>query len=94
MARMLGDIKFHEHQSIDASVTDRWQSTGDEVRLSTMTWRLAELLGYKRPSAPGEGTIRPVDRDKGAEELLGRLDQLSPDEVRELLDSMGPEKDS
>ncbi|WP_433374792.1 condensation domain-containing protein [Streptosporangium sp. CA-115845] len=44
--RMLGDIKFYEHHSIDASAADRWR-TGDTARpLHPRTAAVARELGY------------------------------------------------
>jgi amino acid adenylation domain-containing protein len=44
--RMLGDVKFHEHRSIDASAADRWR-TGDTARpLHPRTAAVARELGY------------------------------------------------
>ncbi len=49
-AKMLGDIKFHEHQSIDAGVADRWKTEYTVDFLGDITWEVAELLGYEVPS--------------------------------------------
>ncbi len=51
-SRMLGDVKFHQHQRIDASVADRWKQAEPARVLGEMTWALAQTLGYPR---------RPVD---------------------------------
>jgi len=45
---MLGDIKFHTHQGIDAQVADSWRHAYPEDFLSPTTWALAERLGYVR----------------------------------------------
>jgi hypothetical protein len=49
-SRMLGDPKFNEYKSIDASVADSWKRLERPVHLSEMTWRLAEKLGYGSPA--------------------------------------------
>jgi acyl carrier protein len=49
-SRMLGDPKFNEYKSIDASVADSWKRLERPAHLSAMTWRLAEELGYGRPA--------------------------------------------
>ena len=45
---MLGDIKFHTHQKIDAQVAESWRDTYKEDFLSPDTWALAGRLGYAR----------------------------------------------
>ncbi|WP_310463066.1 non-ribosomal peptide synthetase [Sphaerotilus sp.] len=45
---MLGDIKFHTHQKIDAQVAESWRDAYKEDFLSPDTWVLAERLGYAR----------------------------------------------
>jgi hypothetical protein len=47
-SKMLGDIKFHQPQTIDAGVIDRWQKAPREPVLGEMTRRMAEVLGYHR----------------------------------------------
>lgn len=50
ISRMMGDAKFHEHNTIDARVADRWQERYTEDFLGEITWLTAELLGYTRPT--------------------------------------------
>jgi len=45
---MLGDIKFHTHQHINASVAEEWKNTYRKDFLGDITWKLAEQLGYQR----------------------------------------------
>ena len=45
-SRMIGDMKFHRHASIDAGVAERWRATLDESMLSPATLALARTLGY------------------------------------------------
>jgi amino acid adenylation domain-containing protein len=53
LSQMLGDVKFHEHRAIDASVAERWKQQGRGDELGAPTWRIAERLGYPRsPDAP------------------------------------------
>jgi thioesterase domain-containing protein len=52
-SRMLGDVKFHEHQGIDAAVADRWKESGAADDLGEVTWQTAESLGYEPPAAAG-----------------------------------------
>jgi thioesterase domain-containing protein len=51
LSKMLGDVKFHEHQGIEPEVADRWKQDG-QARLGDLTWRLAESLGYQREDRP------------------------------------------
>ncbi len=48
-SKMLGDVKFHTHQGIDASVNDRWRERYQHDFLCATTWRMAERLGYPAP---------------------------------------------
>jgi hypothetical protein len=45
-----GDLKFHLHERIEATVADRWKQYACEGALSQMTRRLAESLGYSFPA--------------------------------------------
>ncbi|MDX1996532.1 MAG: non-ribosomal peptide synthase/polyketide synthase [Thermoanaerobaculia bacterium] len=49
LAKMLGDVKFHEHQGIDRGVADRWREAYPEDFLGDVTWAMAERLGYEPP---------------------------------------------
>ncbi|HSF39112.1 MAG TPA: non-ribosomal peptide synthase/polyketide synthase [Thermoanaerobaculia bacterium] len=49
VSRMLGDVKFHEHQGVDADAADRWKQEYTEDFLGDVTWDLAGLLGYEVP---------------------------------------------
>ncbi|HEY0077786.1 MAG TPA: amino acid adenylation domain-containing protein [Pyrinomonadaceae bacterium] len=50
-SRMLGDVKFHSHASIDAGVARCWEQKRDAFALGEPTVRLAGLLGYEVPKA-------------------------------------------
>ncbi len=52
MSRMMGDPKFHQHHSIDATVADQWQQAYQDDFLMEETWRLTDSLGYIRPQVP------------------------------------------
>jgi amino acid adenylation domain-containing protein len=93
-SRMLGDVKFHQHRRIDATVADQWKASYTEDFLGDVTWALAEQLGYTREpsqSAPGVEArsaltpIRRLPRDGSvelplsfAQQRLWFLDQLEP----------------
>jgi len=57
LSRMLGDIKFHTHQGIDAGAAERWKEEQAKTALGDITWQVAESLGY-------ENTDRPEDAVK------------------------------
>jgi amino acid adenylation domain-containing protein len=48
LAKMLGDVKFHEHTRIDSTVAERWRKDYAVEFLGDVTWQVAESLGYKR----------------------------------------------
>ncbi|MEH2195513.1 MAG: amino acid adenylation domain-containing protein [Nostoc sp.] len=84
-SRMLGDVKFHEHQGINASTADSWKQYYSSDFLGDVAWRLAESLGYQR----NNGAITPVRRGNQtesqtfplsfAQQRLWVLAQLEPD---------------
>ncbi|MBD2467741.1 non-ribosomal peptide synthetase [Nostoc sp. FACHB-145] len=92
-SRMVGDVKFHEHQTINPSTVNSWKQYYNNDFLSDVAWRLAESLGYGRE----EGTdnqinnrvIRQVRRGSKtesqtfpvsfAQQRLWVLAQLEPD---------------
>ncbi|MCH2089034.1 MAG: amino acid adenylation domain-containing protein [Pseudoalteromonas sp.] len=47
VSMMLGDIKFHQHKGIDASISDSWKSVTTSEHISSLTKDLAEQLGYE-----------------------------------------------
>lgn len=48
-SRMLGDVKFHHHKTIDPTIADRWQESTAQTPLGEVTWAMAQELGYERP---------------------------------------------
>ncbi|MFL6196819.1 MAG: amino acid adenylation domain-containing protein [Thermoanaerobaculia bacterium] len=82
--RMLGDVKFHQHQGVEASAADRWREAYPEDFLGEPTWEMAGLLGYGKPGRTA-AAIEPVPRRPGeplplspAQERLWFLEQLAP----------------
>src|SRR5262249_20791902 len=47
-SRMLGDIKFHQHKSIDPAISDRWREQSEMYELGAVTLALAEELGLRK----------------------------------------------
>ncbi|HEX6863213.1 MAG TPA: amino acid adenylation domain-containing protein, partial [Thermoanaerobaculia bacterium] len=85
-SRMLGDVKFHQHSGVDASVAERWREEYGEESLSGLARGLAARLGYELAPAPrhfapiervetAPGTPQPLSF---AQERLWFLDQLDP----------------
>ncbi|MDH7486312.1 MAG: amino acid adenylation domain-containing protein [Anaerolineae bacterium] len=86
LARMVGDVRFHEHHGIDPRGADRWKEEFSADLLGEVTWQLAESLGYERPSplpARAETLIEQADEDTLAQ-LLAELEGLSDDEAHRL----------
>jgi amino acid adenylation domain-containing protein len=48
-SRMLGDVKFHSYQGIEASVGEKWKEDADRYDLAEETQTVAALLAYERP---------------------------------------------
>jgi amino acid adenylation domain-containing protein len=47
LSKMLGDVRFHEHSSIDSEFADRWKESDGNYSLSAPTRQMAESLGYE-----------------------------------------------
>lgn len=52
VSKMLGDPKFHTHRQVDPTVADRWREQYTEDFIGEPTWRLAQSMGYTRPTIP------------------------------------------
>lgn len=52
LSKMLGDVKFHEHQRIEASMADAWKTEYHENMLGDLAWDVARKLGYEPESNP------------------------------------------
>jgi amino acid adenylation domain-containing protein len=96
LSRGLVDVKFHQHEGINAAVADQWRREGSPSRLGDLAWELAAGLGYDRPAeTENEGTpvgpdggldrIRPLSNGGRAEALLERIHELSETEIDALL---------
>ncbi|MEH1869066.1 MAG: amino acid adenylation domain-containing protein [Nostoc sp.] len=84
-SRMVGDVKFHEHQSINASTADSWKQYYSTDFLSDVAWRVAESLGYQRNNRAiakvrrGNQTESQTFPVSFAQQRLWVLAQLEPD---------------
>ncbi len=87
--RMLGDVKFHQHRSVDASAAEQWRALAAEHALGETTWETAVALGYERlASSPGLAPLVALDHQEHqqhqqiplsfAQERLWFLDQMEP----------------
>ncbi len=89
LSRMVGDVRFFEHEGISASGAYRWQEGYRGDYLTEITWQIAERLGYWREDLPileaGRGgfEIQPVSRERNlplsfAQQRLWFMNQLEP----------------
>jgi FkbH-like protein len=85
-SKMLGDVKFHQHNRISAQVAGRWKEILAEELLCEASRDLMRDLGYEQTSAQSRtrqelggaaGTIAPDDTT----DLLKRIHLMSPAEV-------------
>ncbi|MEW6742818.1 MAG: SDR family NAD(P)-dependent oxidoreductase [Planctomycetota bacterium] len=87
VSRMLGDLKFHEHKTIDAAVADRWQEEYRQDFLCERTWQVASSFGYRpRGEVEERGEVLRVERH--AADLLKSVGTLPQSEVDRLLKEM------
>ncbi|MCX7177251.1 MAG: amino acid adenylation domain-containing protein, partial [Proteobacteria bacterium] len=63
-SRMLGDVKFHTHRSIDPAAAERWRTIYNADFLGEPSWAMAATLGYQReqawPESAAAAPIRPA----------------------------------
>jgi len=98
VGKMLGDIKFHEHKTIEQRTAESWRSDYREEFLSEETWAVAERLGYDRrywdvsldaSEVTVEAALSPIVSATGNGEidaLIAQIPQLSDDEVSKMLE--------
>jgi amino acid adenylation domain-containing protein len=97
-SRMLGDVKFHQHRGVEATVAERWREEYARDFLGEPTWRLAASLGYdvERERA-GAGRTSPLLvklRPGSAPHPLFLVHPLSGELLlyRHLRDGLGPDQ--
>ncbi len=87
-SRMLGDVKFHRHATVDPATAERWREDYEEDFLGEAAWAQAEALGYD-PETTRAGArvplLVPGQRRAGEpapasfnQERLWFLDHLDP----------------
>ena len=86
-SRMVGDVKFHQHQKIDPAIADAWRAANIPDFLSPMTWQVAQTLGYSPETPAKPDTIQPNRERQTAQDILDRLDDLSDEEIAALLEN-------
>ncbi|MEO1558725.1 MAG: condensation domain-containing protein, partial [Cyanobacteria bacterium J06632_19] len=60
VSRMMGDPKFHTYKGINAKVAERWKEEYKVDFLNTETWKVAESLGYEKPSNHSDSNCLPL----------------------------------
>ena len=85
-SRMLGDVKFHQHTTIDPAVADTWRQTYQTDFLSDLTWQLAKTFDY----APiqSEPTLQTIQRIRQVTPSPAQIDQLSDTQVADQLQAL------
>ncbi len=84
-SRMLGDVKFHQHQGVDARAAERWREELGEEALGEPSRQMAARLGYSLETGGKElGQIASSGWHEGAplsfaQERLWFLSRLDPD---------------
>jgi len=99
LSKMLGDVKFHTHKTVSASVADQWRKD-KPLTLMNSTWQMAEILGYPREDRVDDATsrreLKPIQRLSHGEKVNAvetRIDSLTDDEVARLVSDLLAKED-
>ena len=80
-SRMLGDVKFHGFNKIDATVADGWKAAYEKDFLSEPTWQIANSFNYTERIKENEIDLRVKDQGKenrGIELQNSALQAIAP----------------
>ncbi|WDE02532.1 non-ribosomal peptide synthetase [Thalassomonas actiniarum] len=81
-SKMLGDVKFHSHQQIDAGIAERWRQNYRQEFLGEPSLQMAKVFGYNPRINTENLPIPQLERKGGslplsfAQQRLWFLDQL------------------
>jgi amino acid adenylation domain-containing protein len=76
LSKMVGDVKFHEHKSVDAKVAETWRKEVKEDFLGDVTWDTAVRLGYPDERARAQKGFSPLVRLQAGEPGLPAREPL------------------
>jgi thioesterase domain-containing protein len=81
-ARMLGDVKFHEHKGIDAKAAERFRQRDCEEPLAAFTIQRARSMGYDLPAPDAKLATAPTG-EQSAQPRRARRSALVRIQARE-----------
>jgi len=81
LAKMVGDVRFFEHNGIDGRNAYRWQNDLTIDYLGDVTWQMAELFGYDRSII---NKFIPPDKEKDARQELDKIQTTPRDGILQL----------
>ncbi|GAB4199316.1 MAG: hypothetical protein OHK0022_19440 [Roseiflexaceae bacterium] len=82
----IGDPNILKHDKVDAKLSETWRKVKLAWRLGEPAQQLAAELGYELPSE-----AEPIDAsgEQSLLDLMSSVEQMSPEEVKAMLESMG-----
>lgn len=88
-SRMLGDVKFHQHTTIDASIADTWRQTYQTDFLSDLTWQIAKSFDYAPiQRVPSLNRLQTIQRISPVAQPQVKVEQLSDQAVANQLQAL------
>ncbi len=87
-SRMLGDMKFHRYQDIDARIAEKWREHYQVDFLSDVTWKVAKSFNYEPIQKRQLISLPNPSTPAGARAILSNLERLSEPQLDELLQRM------